>query len=270
MSRETIQFLNTNTLIGNTDARGRAWHYRAEDQGEESNHYPGPIPIEDVERRLFNWQAESRRLAMETPAELDTMSHLSVDGQPMRWAALEDRQAIARSDDAAGKAMGIFKSGYVKHQYREWLLTTVSNILDDTLSISSAGLLRERAIAWVEVSVPETISIPEGVDFRPNLLATTSFDGSISTTFKRTITAVVCDDTRELALSEQGQGYKVKHSRYSHAKLAEAREGLVMIHTVADEFAAEVAQLCAITVTNEQWSKFLDVHIPGLTLRGNR
>ena len=94
-----------------------------------------PIPIEDVERRLFHWQAESRRLAMETPAELETMSHLSEDGQPMRWVVLEDRQAIARSDDSAGKAMGLFKSGYQMHQYREWLLTTVANILDDTLSI---------------------------------------------------------------------------------------------------------------------------------------
>jgi phage/plasmid-like protein (TIGR03299 family) len=263
-----MQDLNTNTLIGNTDARGTAWHYRAEDQGEESNHYPGPIPIEDVERRLFHWQAESRRLAMETPAELETMSHLSDEGQPMRWAVLADRQAISRSDDTIGTAMGIFKSGYAMHQYREWLLTTVANILDDNLSISSAGLLREGAIAWVEVSVPETITTPEGVDFRPNLLATTSFDGSISTTFKRTITAVVCDNTRELALSEQGQGYKVKHSRYSQAKLAEAREALVMIHTLADEFAAEVAQLCAITVTNDQWAKFLDLHIPRLDGKG--
>ena len=40
MSRETLQHLNTNTLIGNTAHRGTAWHYRAEEQGEESNHYP--------------------------------------------------------------------------------------------------------------------------------------------------------------------------------------------------------------------------------------
>src|SRR6478735_12331906 len=122
--------------------------------------------------------------------------------------------------------MGIFTTGYVMHQYREWLLTTVGNILDDTLAISSAGLLRGGAVAWVEVSVPETITTPEGFSFRPNLLATTSFDGSIATTFKRTVTATVCDNTRELALAEPGQGYKVKHSRYSVAKLAEAREAL--------------------------------------------
>ena len=36
MSRETLQHLNTKTLIGNTDARGTAWHYRAEEQGAET------------------------------------------------------------------------------------------------------------------------------------------------------------------------------------------------------------------------------------------
>lgn len=35
--------------------------------------------------------------------------------------------------------MGLFKDGYVAHQYSEWLLTTVAAMLDDGLSISSAG-----------------------------------------------------------------------------------------------------------------------------------
>lgn len=97
--------------------------------------------------------------------------------------------------------------------------------------------------------------------FRPNLLATTSFDGSIATTFKRTITDTVCDITREGALAEQGQAYKVKHSRYSHAQLAPAREALAMVHTLADDFAKEVATLCAITVTQDHWAKFLNAHV---------
>lgn len=65
MSRETLQALNLNSLIGFTDRRGTAWHYRAQHQGDESNHYPGAIPVEDVARRLFNWEAESRPLAVE-------------------------------------------------------------------------------------------------------------------------------------------------------------------------------------------------------------
>ena len=253
---------NTQTLIGFTDKRGTAWHYRAGLQGDQPNHYPGPVPIEDVRRRLFHWHAVSRRIAVEVPAEPATMTHLAGDGTPQRWAPVEDRQAICRSDDTAGKAMGVFALGYAMHQYDEWLLTTVADILDDDLSISSAGLLRDGAIAWVEVSVPDSVTTPEGVQFRPNLLATTSFDGSIATTFKRTITATVCDNTRELALAEKGQQVKVKHTRGSRTRLSPAREALALVHTVADEFSHEVARLCATTVTAAAWNGFLDRHVP--------
>ncbi len=223
MSKESISWLNTNTLIGCTDKRGTAWHWRAQEQGVRSNHYPGAIPVEDVQDRLFGWQAESRRLAVELPAVVVDATHWQ-GGLPRRWAVLPDRQAICRSDDTEAAVMGIFGPGYTRHQYREWLLTTVADLLDDDLAISSAGLLRGGAIAWVEVSLPETITTPEGVAFRPNLLATTSFDGSIATTYKRTVTDTVCDNTRELALSEPGQQFKVKHSRHSHAQLAPARQ----------------------------------------------
>lgn len=260
MSRETLEHLNTHTLIGNTDHRGTAWHYRAEQQGAESNHYPGPIPVVDVERRLFQWDAVSRRVGVELPADIDTMTHLSDGGVPMRWSVIGDKQAICRDDN--DHLMGVFAAGYQMHQYREWLLNTVADILDDDLSISSAGLLRDGAIAWVEVSVPESITTPEGVLFRPNLLATTSFDGSIATTFKRTVTDVVCDNTRELALGEKGQTFKVKHSRYSRAQLAPAREALAMIHTLADDFAREVQTLCATPVTDRTWEQFLDAYVP--------
>ncbi len=40
MSRESLQWLNTNTLIGFTDQRGHAWHWRAQEQNGTSNHYP--------------------------------------------------------------------------------------------------------------------------------------------------------------------------------------------------------------------------------------
>jgi len=260
MSRETLEHLNTNVLIGNTDQRGHAWHYRAGLQGDQPNHYPGLIPVEDVRSRLFHWQAQSRRIAQEAPADAATMTHLTGDGTPVRWVPIPNRQAIARSDN--DHPMGIFADGYLAHQYDQWLLGTVGNILDDDLSISSAGLLREGAVAWVEVSVPEAITTPEGVTFRPNLLATTSFDGSIATTFKRTVTDTVCDNTRACALAESGQVYKVKHSRYSQLRLADARDALAMIYTLADEFTAEIKQLCQTSVSDQQWRGFLDAHTP--------
>jgi len=271
MSNETLAHLNTSTLIGNTDHRGTAWHYRVEQQGEESNHYPGPIPVEDVRRRLFDWEAVSRPVAVEQVADLDTMTHLNEYGIPACWTTLPDKQAICRSDD--GTVMGIFTNGYAMHQYNQWLVTTVANILDEDLAISSAGLLRAGAVAWVEVSVPESVTTPEGVEFRPNLLATTSFDGSIATTFKRTVTDVVCDNTREAALAEGGQAFKVKHTKYSKARLTDARAALELVHALADDFAAEIQQLCATSVPEASWQRFLDAYVPrtdqgGLQLSG--
>ncbi len=111
--------------------------------------------------------ADSRRLAVELPADPQTMTHLDEGGRPMCWMLVPDRQAICRSDDHS--VMGIFGPGYIRHQYPEWLLTAVADLLDDDLAISSAGLLRGGAIAWVEVSMPDTITTPEGVAFRPNL-----------------------------------------------------------------------------------------------------
>lgn len=267
MSNETLTHLNTQTLIGNTDYRGNAWHYRVDLQAEEPNHYPGPIPVEDVRRRLFNWHAISRPIAVQLPADLDTMSHLDEYGVPVLWEQIEDRQAICRSDN--DHVMGIFKEHYTPHQYDNWLITTVANILDSDLSISSAGLLRKGAVAWVEVSMLESITTPEGVEFRPNLLATTSFDGSIATTFKRTITDCVCDNTRELALAEQGQEFRVKHTRYSAARLSDARDALNIVHNLADDFAAEVAALCATEVSPPAWDRFLDAYVPRTDQQGD-
>src|SRR5690606_11655245 len=85
MSKETLQHLNTNTLIGNTTQRGTAWHYRADLQGGEPNHYAGPIPVEDVRRRLFDWTAQSRPLAVALPSDLAHATNLGQDGAPYRW-----------------------------------------------------------------------------------------------------------------------------------------------------------------------------------------
>lgn len=44
MSKETLHHFNTQTLIGNTEHRGTAWHYRAEHQGEEPTTTPSEVP----------------------------------------------------------------------------------------------------------------------------------------------------------------------------------------------------------------------------------
>lgn len=269
MSNETLTHLNTHTLIGHTLSRGTAWHYRAELQGDKSNHYPGAIPVDDVATRLFDWEAQSRPLAVERPSDVAQMTHLDRHGCPARWVSVEGRQAIVRSDRTDGHVLGIFTDAYTPHPYRTWLLETVANLLDADLSISSAGVLRDGAIAWVEVSVPSSITTPEGVKFRPNLLATTTFDGSLATTYKRTITDVVCDNTRAVALAEDGQAVRVRHSRNSAVKLATTREALALVHSAADVFTEQVRTLCAIPVSSAAYGRFLAAWVPRTDSRGN-
>lgn len=247
MSRETMEWLNTQTRIGFTALRGDAWHKRA----GATNHYPGAVPLAEVEA-LFGFDAVSCPLYVELP---------NGEGMPL----VEGKQAIVRSDTSA--VLGVFTNGYEIHQYRDWLLSRVANILDDTLSIGSAGLLKLGGQAWVSVEMPENITTPEGEVFRPNLLACTSHDGSLSTTFKRVVTRVVCDNTLGAGLGEAGQQLKIKHSKYSHLRIAEARDALAMVYTIAEDYAAEVKALCEIDVSDKAWSAFLDLHAP-ITVKG--
>ncbi|MFJ5532426.1 DUF932 domain-containing protein [Streptomyces sp. NPDC093261] len=239
MSKETRQWLAENTLIGFTDKRGNAWHYREGD----ANHYEGAIPVEDVQNRLFHWTAVESPMMFRNPVT-------------KRFGSDQSRKVILRSD--TGDVMGVFKKSYQPHQYGEWLLTNVANILDDDLGIGSAGLLRNGAVAWVSVEVPENITTPEGVEFRPNLLACTSFDGSLATTYKRIITNVVCDNTMAAALTEGGAAFRVRHSSKSLTRLNDARDALGIVHSISDDFAAEVAKLCATPVSDAAFFDFVD------------
>jgi phage/plasmid-like protein (TIGR03299 family) len=254
MSRETTSWLNSNVLVGFEEKRGKAWHYRKSDQGSESNHYVGAVPVEDVRRRLFYWEA------VEGTVESAFLT------APKKVTRITDptRKTIIRPD--LGVVLGVFRPGFELHQYDKWLLDIASNLLDSELSIGSAGLLKLGAQAWVQLELPDNDVTKHGVEFRPNLLASTSFDGTLSTTYKRTNTIVVCDNTREAALSERGQTVKIKHTK-SSAKvgalnIADSREALNIVFDTGTQFAAEVDKLIETTVTDKQWADFLDAHRP--------
>lgn len=254
MSRETMEHLNTNVLVGCTDRRGNAWHYRADLQTPWSytdemgntitgvgNHYPQGIPLLDVKGRLFGWEPLT-----------GPVGFLDATGE---FVQIPNQVRVYPSDDPS-HTFWIAKESYQPHEYGDTLGDSLGDLLDtpgNELVISSAGLLKQRAIAWVEVSVPDSITTPEGIEFRPNILATTSLNGTVATTWKRTCTMVVCDNTRDMAMAEEGQQYKIRHSKYSNLKIADAREALGIIYASADELEKEFAELCRIDVTDTQF-----------------
>jgi phage/plasmid-like protein (TIGR03299 family) len=240
-----MEWLNQNVLIGMTDKRGNAWHYKESEQGDEANHYIGAIPIEDVRRRLFHWEAEKQPMFI-----------ITADGSTK---TVPNRVAIVRNDTS--DVLGVVSPAYEPHQYDEWLLSSVGNLLDDDLVIGSAGLLKNGAIAWIQIEMPENYNVA-GVEFRPNLLATTSFNGSIATTYKRTVTVVVCDNTREMALRENGQEISIRHTSQSALRLGDARSALGIVHTMADEFGKELEALLNMKVSDKQYERFVELHVP--------
>lgn len=258
MSSETLSYLNSNTLIGFTDKRGKAWHYRAELQGTELNHYPGAIPIDDVKRRLMGWDALTFPATVIIPA-----------GGPGNEDGAEDliisdptRQIVIRSDNH--KFLHQAMESYRPHQYRDVLLDNVSHILDDELQIASAGLLKGGSLGWVQCEMPENVETPEGVTFRPFLLAFSSLDGTTKSGYQRGFVNVVCDNTFNMFRNDRRSGalYTVKHTKYSEVKIADARQALDIVFSSVDEINAEIKQLCEIGFTDKMFSAFLDEIAP--------
>ncbi|MGW0804755.1 DUF932 domain-containing protein [Nonomuraea sp. NPDC002799] len=243
-------------IIKSETPHGSAWHYRASQQGDEPNHYTGPIPVADVNRRLFNWE----------PVEgtLET-SYLTGDG--VTRVADPSRKTIIRPD--TGHILGVFKQGFRIHEYKRWLVEHIETILDDDLAIGSAGLLKDGAVAWVQVELPDTCTTPEGIAYRPFLSAATSLDGSLSSTYQTGAQLIVCDNTLSAALaSSNAKRVKIKHSRKSLDRIVDVRDALGIIHQAADDFAAEVRQLCRVDVSPAHWRSFLDLHVPVPKERG--
>jgi phage/plasmid-like protein (TIGR03299 family) len=249
MSRETIEWLNQNTLIGFSEKRGKAWHYR---QGND-NHYVGGVPVDDVRKRLFDWHA------VEVPVHTGTTSgqfSIPSDDAVPGWKAWVHPKT--------GETLGVHKATRALHQYDEWLLDTTAQVLDDDLQIGSAGLLRGGRIAWVQVEVPDTIETPEGVRFRPFILARSSMDASVPTTFSRSITNTVCDNTMAIAATEHGgQRVVFRATGNSEVKLGEAREALGIVYSAADDFALQVAELTATDFAPRDFEALLELEIPG-------
>lgn len=262
MSQETIEWLNTYTLQSR-----KVWHTDANLQKFTNTVYDGAIPVDDVLKRLFAWETVEAGITADATI-------LTADGVQTLQITDPDRKAILRppgalSDQDPGAILGIFTQGYKPHSYAKWLIENVAHILDDDLAIYSAGLLRQGAQAWVQVTIPDTITTPEGVEFRPNLLAVTSFDGSLATTYKKSVRNAVCDNTMALVLIGAGESYKLKHTRYSDLKIMDAREALAMVHTIADDFSAQVAELTAQKVTDKEFEDFLNSLSPLTDAKGD-
>ena len=85
-------------LIGNTDKRP-VWIGQG---GGKLPTYAGPIPVSEVERHLFNWEAISVPTGNFIPCEPDSIGSVLIDGTYYMPKITPGAQGFVRSDERPG------------------------------------------------------------------------------------------------------------------------------------------------------------------------
>lgn len=246
MSRESMEwFANpANARIGYVDKRGPAWWGHK----DMDNHYSGPVPMEDA-LSMLSWEA--RESAIEYEATLD-------DGRTIR--RVDSREKMYYRSDT-GARLGINGMGHQPHQYREWLIDNVEQIVGNGLAIGQVVLLKGGAVASVSVEMEDTLNY-SGVAFRPQLTSVTSFDASLATTSSLMTTIVVCDNTLAVGLSEKSPKYKKYHTKNAKFDADEARDALGLVEAYGESFGRRLDELVNSKVSEDQFSNFIQMYVP--------
>lgn len=254
-------------LIGNTDKRS---HWIGKTDGTLPT-YPGPIPISDVESRLFDWEAISVPTGNFIPVRVEEADLLipTKDGKgsiPVKAVVNTGAQAIVRSDDFT--ELGRFKLGYRIHDYKQWLIYVISEILGNNMCILSALTMKNGAQAAIEIGLDEALhDSKSGLDFWPFILAYTSMDGSLATTFSAFSRVLRCDNmfraiSREAAASGRQSKFRHTINSLSENAVSGMHSTIGLLERQADGMVSYVNRLAAVPMSRPQWIKVMDIIAP--------
>ena len=303
MSIHSTEYLHDNIVVGGvmgleTDANGKdlgwrtgAWwrNLAMEAQriadGLRPSHYAGSIPIGMIRRDLFGWTALDGVMkcsvelfipgdhpASKTPGKDETVQVQFtvpeykgvIRSDKLIECYLEDRMEFASET-----VMNVASATFATDSLAEVLIDNTANIMDESpgdLVVTGAGVLKWGKVGYLEVSVPETFhNSLTGIDYRPNLLGSTSFDGSVATRWDRTVTNVVCDNTHQYALSQSGEktgSFKVRRTKNFSEMLKGAREALGLIDQTKTEFDAAIEEWAKQPVSEAQFIDWMDIIVP--------
>lgn len=278
MSAETIEWLNQNTMIGYTKNReayaDRGWAVRWDEETQQNvawwhtpefqNGYDEAIPVEEIERVLFNWEPvetevmHKRRLDQDGNPLTEDMAD-AVDGMgPFLWVPSERFKGIIHPETEY--EFGVFGiDSYKVHSYKRWLLDNLANLVDvstDEAGFATAGLLRSGGVAYVTIEMPENVEVA-GMDIRPMLLAATSLDGTKATTYKAITGVPVCDNTLDMALEGDENQLKIRHSSRSIGRLQDARDAIGIIYKQTEVMEQFLNSLADVDVTDAQFNQIV-------------
>lgn len=263
MPKETLEYLQGgNIVVGGIAERGLPWWANGSwvaGDGDEMTRLrsdyrtPGGkqlfwdnfIPAAAILDGPFGWTALEVEPTVEVGGE-----HVPMDGF----------KAIVRNDTR--KTLGVFKKSYDATQPVQ-VVDLAMDFLGNDVGFTSAGVLREGAVIWLEASVNhEFHNEKAGFGFVPNLLISTSFNGTLANEVVRTARWSVCDNTHEIARNDAVARIKGKHTVNGIGKLQAQYSALGLIEHEAEIIDAEITQMVETEVSVKQFSDFLDMWNP--------
>lgn len=208
--------------------------------------HEGPIPRERVLEHI-GFPLDSGPLRTE----------VTIDGTP---TIIEDtgRKVVVRTDTQT--VLGAFSGRYQIHPPKEWCLRNLELLADGGLHISTSMVLRGGAVVAVQAENPGEREAREGVKYRPWIMAVTSMDGSIATTYVSGVTALACENALGVALYREKDAAKVRvrHTSNSLGRIVEMRARLdIVLERVGDAFDEQVRQLTDQYVSDAQFAEIV-------------
>lgn len=254
---------------------------------ERKSHYADPLQVGMIKSELLGWEAVEASVLISVELRIpgdhplsktpgtEEIRQVQFSHPDFKGVVREDKLIECYLNDKLAElgpeaVMNVAASSFNTNSFKKVLIDNVAEILQESpgdLVITGAGVLKWGRVAYMEVSIPETLHNKEtGIEFRPNLLASSSFDGSVATRYDRTITNVVCDNTHQWALSQSGEktgSFTVKRTKNMDKIFAfKAREALGIVERNAEEFEAILAEWSKVPVTPKQFERWLDRTVP--------
>ena len=259
MSNESYRWLANNVLAGFKDTRRPWWADAAEREGHATNLYPAEVPMSAVEKLIASWLPYSVPLydAKEYDGQLfdADMNPITV---PLYVGTEITTHKLLKASDS-GERMTVIGVDHAIHSYGDWLTGTVNECVGDEAQVSSAGLLRRRNQAWVQIERPETAVGPDGIMFSPHITLSTSLDGSLASQINQNTQMTICDNTLRIT---RNQGVAVRHTKNSGGKLGAYRGVMSAIMQGETDFRVELERQLKVDVSDSDFSRFLESFIP--------
>ena len=252
MSTQYEWITSGNVLAGFTGKRGNPWWFRP-GKGMEPFLFDGPVPMDSV-KRLLGFEIVNRPVMVEYNGGIS-----EVPGQ-VAWMRGDD------ADSDTPTVFGIHSAKYRGHGYNEWLIKNVMSVVGGAADVANAGLLNRGAVAFVQIERPESVEITGAggptTKIRPFIMATTSFDASVATTYKAGWVNVVCDNTHVAFLMDGLESYRVKNTANSEFDTLKAADVVGTLDLIAESTAREIERWSAIDVSDKAWGAFVEAAAP--------